>query len=72
MTQRVTARRRGSYGVDAPYAPVFIAVLFIFELTLGIISGSVGGYLAAGFVLVNFTVDLLYAVLDPRIRHGRA
>ena len=29
-------------------------------------------FVAAGFVLVNFTVDLLYAVLDPRIRHGRA
>lgn len=27
---------------------------------------------AIGFVVVNFTVDLLYAVLDPRIRHGRA
>ena len=29
-------------------------------------------FVAAGFVLVNFVVDLLYAVLDPRIRHGRA
>jgi len=29
-------------------------------------------FVAAGFVLVNFIVDLLYAVLDPRIRHGRA
>jgi peptide/nickel transport system permease protein len=27
---------------------------------------------ASGFVIVNFIVDLLYAVLDPRIRHGRA
>ncbi|KJC60828.1 peptide ABC transporter [Bradyrhizobium sp. LTSPM299] len=27
---------------------------------------------AAGFVLMNFIVDLLYAVLDPRIRHGHA
>ena len=27
---------------------------------------------AAGFVLVNFIVDLLYAILDPRIRHGHA
>src|SRR6266568_8869 len=27
---------------------------------------------AAGFVIMNFVVDLLYAVLDPRIRHGRA
>jgi peptide/nickel transport system permease protein len=27
---------------------------------------------ATGFVLINFVVDLLYAVLDPRIRHGHA
>src|SRR3954466_11922129 len=27
---------------------------------------------AAGFVLINFIVDLLYAMLDPRIRHGHA
>jgi peptide/nickel transport system permease protein len=27
---------------------------------------------AAGFVLMNFVVDMLYAVLDPRIRHGHA
>jgi peptide/nickel transport system permease protein len=27
---------------------------------------------AAGFVVMNFIVDLLYAVLDPRIRHGHA
>ncbi|MGH6641561.1 MAG: ABC transporter permease [Bradyrhizobium sp.] len=26
----------------------------------------------AGFVLINFIVDLLYAMLDPRIRHGHA
>jgi peptide/nickel transport system permease protein len=33
-----------------------------------------GGVLvvAVGYVLVNFVVDLLYAALDPRIRHGRA
>lgn len=29
-------------------------------------------FVATAFVLVNFVVDLLYAVLDPRIRHGRA
>lgn len=28
--------------------------------------------IAVGFVLVNFLVDLLYAVLDPRVRHVRA
>lgn len=27
---------------------------------------------AVGYVLINFTVDMLYAVLDPRIRHGHA
>lgn len=26
--------------------------------------------LSAGFVLTNFVVDLLYAIIDPRIRHG--
>src|SRR5712664_273253 len=29
-------------------------------------------FVAVGFVLLNFAVDMLYAVLDPRIRHGRA
>jgi peptide/nickel transport system permease protein len=28
-------------------------------------------FVALGFVLLNFTADLLYAVLDPRVRHGR-
>jgi peptide/nickel transport system permease protein len=27
-------------------------------------------FVAIGFVLINFFVDLLYAALDPRIRHG--
>ena len=28
-------------------------------------------FIATGFVLVNFVVDMLYGLLDPRIRHGR-
>jgi peptide/nickel transport system permease protein len=28
--------------------------------------------IAVGFILINFLVDLLYAVLDPRVRHVRA
>jgi peptide/nickel transport system permease protein len=28
--------------------------------------------IAVGYVLINFLVDVLYAVLDPRIRHARA
>ena len=29
-------------------------------------------FVATAFVVVNFIVDILYAMLDPRIRHGRA
>src|SRR5262249_49359222 len=29
-------------------------------------------FVAVPFVLINFVVDMLYGVLDPRIRHGRA
>ncbi|HUN53252.1 MAG TPA: ABC transporter permease [Candidatus Sulfotelmatobacter sp.] len=43
----------------------------IFTRDLIILQGTVL-FVAAGFVLMNFIVDLLYAVLDPRIRHGRA
>jgi peptide/nickel transport system permease protein len=32
---------------------------------------SLVAIIAVGYVLVNFLVDLLYAVLDPRIRHAR-
>ena len=28
--------------------------------------------ISVGFILINFLVDLLYAVLDPRVRHVRA
>jgi len=29
-------------------------------------------FVTLGFVLINITVDMLYAVLDPRVRHGSA
>jgi peptide/nickel transport system permease protein len=29
-------------------------------------------FVACGFVVMNFIVDMFYAVLDPRIRHGHA
>jgi len=32
---------------------------------------SLVAIIAVGYVLVNFLVDVLYAVLDPRIRHAR-
>jgi peptide/nickel transport system permease protein len=28
--------------------------------------------IAAGFVILNFVVDLLYGFLDPRVRHARS
>ena len=50
----------GKYTVDGilgqDYIPVQGAILVI----------------AVGYVLINFAVDMLYAALDPRIRHARA
>src|SRR3954463_11881039 len=43
----------------------------IFTRDLIILQGVVL-IVAGGFVLVNFIVDMLYAILDPRIRHGHA
>jgi arsenite methyltransferase len=51
MTQRVTPRRRGTYGIDAPFAPAFIAVVAALELTLAISSGKVRILVPALFVL---------------------
>jgi peptide/nickel transport system permease protein len=33
---------------------------------------AIAAVLAVGVVLANFVVDLLYAAIDPRIRHARA
>src|SRR3954465_604606 len=43
----------------------------IYTRDLIILQGAVL-LVAVGFVIVNFIVDLLYAILDPRIRHGHA
>lgn len=43
----------------------------IFQRDYLIVQGGVV-IVCIGFVLVNFAVDMLYAVLDPRIRHARA
>lgn len=43
----------------------------IYARDLVVVQGVVA-FVAVAFVLVNFGVDLLYALLDPRIRHGRA
>jgi peptide/nickel transport system permease protein len=43
----------------------------IYARDLVVVQGVVA-FVAVAFVIVNFSVDLLYAFLDPRIRHGRA
>src|SRR5678815_3027298 len=48
---RVTPRRRGSYGIDAPYAPAFMAVLAVLELVLAIVTGKPRLLLASAFIL---------------------
>jgi peptide/nickel transport system permease protein len=50
----------GSYLVAAIFRRDYIAV-----------QGAVV-VIAVGYVLINFIVDMLYAVIDPRVRHARA
>ncbi len=42
----------------------------IFNRDLVLVQGAVA-FIAVAFVIVNFLVDMLYAVLDPRVRHVR-
>ena len=51
MTERVTPRRRGSYGIDAPYAPAFMAVMIVFYLVMAIISGRWQRFVPITFML---------------------
>jgi peptide/nickel transport system permease protein len=48
-----------------------LIVASIFTRDYLVVQGAIV-IVAVGFVLVNFLVDILYAVLDPRIRHARA
>src|SRR5215218_10273152 len=50
MAKRLTPRRRGSYGIDAPYAVAFIVVLAAAGLVFAISSGRVGPLLPALFM----------------------
>lgn len=48
-----------------------LIITAIFQRDYVVVQGAVT-VIAVGFVLINFVVDLLYAALDPRIRHARA
>lgn len=49
MALRVPPRRRGSYGIDAPFAPALLAGLIIFYLVLAIGTGKARFWLAVLF-----------------------
>ena len=51
MAERVTPRRRGSYGIDAPYAPAFMAGMIVLVLVMAIISGRWKMFVQATFML---------------------
>ena len=64
----------GAVIVETVFALPGIGRLLISAITTRdlIILQGVVLLVGAGFVLVNFIVDMLYAILDPRIRHGHA
>src|SRR5437588_2725282 len=47
----MTPRRHGSYGIDAPYAPAFMAVMTVFYLVMAIISGRWQRFVPVPFML---------------------
>ena len=63
MTQQTPPRRRGSYGIDAPYAFAFMAVMTVFVLVLAIISGR-----GQRFVPVTIMVTFVGLYLDATLR----
>src|SRR3954465_6204264 len=57
MAERVTPRRRGSYGIDAPLAPAFLAGLLVLYVVLAIVTGKGRFWLLASFL---FALEALY------------
>jgi len=51
MTERVNSRRRGSYGIDAPYVSVLLAGLVVFYLVMAIVTGKLAFWLPGGLIL---------------------
>jgi SAM-dependent methyltransferase len=50
MTAPARLRRRGSYGIDAPYAAALLVAVVVFELVLAIIAARVANFLMLLFV----------------------
>src|SRR4051812_25483244 len=62
MIERVSPRRRGSYGIDAPYAPAFLTGLAAVYLVLAVLSGRLM-YVLALAVIVAVDAAYLYTTL---------
>ena len=62
MTERVTPRRRGSYGIDAPFMDAFLAGLVVLYLVLAIVTGRVVFWLVLPFLLA-VEASYLYTTL---------
>jgi hypothetical protein len=63
MTGQAKPRLRGSYGIDAPYAPAFMAVMTVVVLVMAIISGQ-----WQTFVPVTFLLAVLGFYLHTTLR----
>jgi arsenite methyltransferase len=51
VTSAVLARRKGSYGIDAPYLLSIPVLLIIAHIMQGVVSGTAWPFVAAGFVM---------------------
>jgi len=51
MARPAQPRRRGSYGIDAPYAPAFMAAMTVVVLVMAIISGHWQTFVPFTFML---------------------
>jgi len=54
----MTPRRHGSYGIDAPYAPAFMAAMTVFVFVMAIISGRWQRFVPVAFMLAFLGVYL--------------
>ena len=77
MAERVTPRRRGSYGIDVPFVSVFLTGLVVLYLVLAIVTGRLVFWLVVLFTLaieashLYFTLRgkfVLWAELLDRLR----
>ena len=67
MTGHAQHRRRGSYGIDAPYAFAFIGVVIVLELVWAVVTAITSGRLSP-FLLVLFLFAIAAFYLHSTLR----